>query len=204
MPFSSYSELQASVMRWMARDDLTDYVPDYITLFEAFINRVLLTHRMSTAHTFPAADAVAELPTDFLSVKSIINDFSGNTAPLQFVTAEQYWRQFSFTEAAARLTSTIYTIEGDFIYLDGSNSTIFISYYQKVPPLTDAAPTNWLLADHPDLYLFGSLTESNAYVQDVQAATLWKARRDELVREMFLQNFRSGGPMAVSAEGATP
>jgi hypothetical protein len=35
MSLSTYSDLQTQVANWLARSDLTAYIPDMITLFEA-------------------------------------------------------------------------------------------------------------------------------------------------------------------------
>jgi hypothetical protein len=41
MTFSTYSDLQANIASWLARDDLTTYIPDFIRLFECVAARKL-------------------------------------------------------------------------------------------------------------------------------------------------------------------
>ena len=67
MPLSNYSELQASVADWINRDDLTDQIPDFITLCEASMQRRLLTFNMEATTTLQtvANTATLAVPTGF-------------------------------------------------------------------------------------------------------------------------------------------
>ena len=59
-------------------------------------------------------------------------------------------------------------------------------YYQKVPTLVGAnTTTNWLIAEYPNAYLFGVLTELLAAQRNAEAAQLYKARRDEAFQEII-------------------
>jgi hypothetical protein len=40
MAINNYTELVAAIAEWLARDDLTARIPDFVTLAEAKINRV--------------------------------------------------------------------------------------------------------------------------------------------------------------------
>ena len=48
-------------------------------------------------------------------------------------------------------------------------------YYAKVPTLTDAAPTNWLLTNYPDIYLYGALIHSAPFLKEDERAQTWAA-----------------------------
>jgi hypothetical protein len=41
MAFSTYADLQSQMANWLARDDLTNYIPDFIRLFECAAMRKL-------------------------------------------------------------------------------------------------------------------------------------------------------------------
>jgi hypothetical protein len=77
-------------------------------------------------------------------------------------------------------------------------------YFQKVPALSDSAATNWLLAAHPDLYLFGSLVEAEMFGVNDERAPLWKARRDEIFDEIEKLSNKSRGAGAMRVMGVTP
>ena len=202
MAFDSYADLQTAVGQWMARDDLNPRIPDYIRLFEVWINRVLVSRQMTTTEDIMPVDGVAVLPVDFLMVRRLT---WANTpsSPLTYVTPDYF--HAAYREANVDTPSS-YTIEGNSLLIDSSQGGISLrlGYAQKVPPLTDDAQTNWLLIDHPDLYLWGSLLESNAYTQDAQTAILWKGRRDECMRELQLMPFRTPGQLTIQPTGVTP
>jgi hypothetical protein len=46
-------------------------------------------------------------------------------------------------------------------------------YWQKPAPLSNANPSNWILANHPDVYLFGALTASAPYLMDDARVAVW-------------------------------
>lgn len=54
-------------------------------------------------------------------------------------------------------------------------------YRQTIPPLSDDNPENWLLAQHPDLYLYATLLETAPFLRDDARLAMWKAMLDEAV-----------------------
>jgi hypothetical protein len=87
--------------------------------------------------------------------------------------------------------------------LDPSNTALELVYFQQIPSLA-ANSTNWLMSQHPDLYLFGALTEAQAYTVNPDTAALWKARRDELFEEIVQLSNKSRGAGAVRTMSPTP
>ena len=49
-----------------------------------------------------------------------------------------------------------------------------LRYYQKIPALTNAKPTNWLLQDAPDVYLYASLVESERFLRSPEGVLAWE------------------------------
>ncbi|MCK8356920.1 hypothetical protein LXA28_18340, partial [Erwinia amylovora] len=45
--------------------------------------------------------------------------------------------------------------------------------------------TNWLLTDHPDLYLYGSLLQAEAYLFNDDRLAVWKTAHDEVMAEIM-------------------
>lgn len=71
MSFSTYADLQAQIANWLARDDLTSYIPDFIRLFECAAARKLKVRLQNTTTTLTPSSGVATLPTDFLGVRRL-------------------------------------------------------------------------------------------------------------------------------------
>lgn len=199
MAITTYAELKSSIASWLARSDLTSAIPDFITLFEAHANRNLRVRSMRATTSLTPSSGVVTLPADYLEWKTVI---PSGSSPLEY--KEPDWLYSAYPNGDVG-TAQFFTIEGSSLTTrPATTSNVTLTYFQKLTPLSDSATSNWLLAAHPDLYLFGSLVEANAYTLDPNAAALWKARRDELIDEIQKLEMRSRGPAAVTAFGTTP
>ena len=71
-------------------------------------------------------------------------------------------------------------------------------YWQKIPALTDLAPTNWLLTKYPDLYLYASLANAEPWLKNDPRVQLWanaaQAAKDEIEAHDVHDRY-SGGPL---------
>ena len=76
MSITNYTELQNAVMNWLDRSDLSNYVPDFITLTENYFNRQLRVRQMMKTVSITTVAGVGTLPTDYL--QSIAVRGSGN------------------------------------------------------------------------------------------------------------------------------
>lgn len=197
MALATYSDLQGSVATWLGRDDLTTTIPDFITMFEAFANRTLRVRQMETSTSLTTTSGVATLPTDYLSTRSVT--WAGATSvELEYVEPTSLRSRFNSADTG---TPAYYTIEGtSFTALPvDDTTTITFRYYQKIPALSASNTTNWLLTAHPDLYLFGTLVEANAFVMNGEAGILWLQRRNGAIEEVIrLSNVsKAGGAIKV-------
>jgi hypothetical protein len=204
MALTNYTDLQASVTAWLQRNDLAATIPDFIKLFEACANRRLrVRQQQATAELTPAAGVVA-LPADYLSWTRLT--WTGSPRrELPYV--EPSWLQSAYPESPQDVPG-VFTIEGGNIItmpIDVNATPLELVYFQKVAPLASApSGVNWLMTEHPDLYLFGSLTEAQAYAVNVETAALWKARRDELFDEIEKLSNKTRGPASIRTMGPTP
>lgn len=182
MAITTYALLQSSIATWLERSDLTTIIPDFITLFEAHANRKLRVRQMETSTDLTTADGEATIPSDYLKWRSVT--WSGDTTrELQYADPVALRAAFNSTATGVPLW---FTIEGSTFTcrpVDDSETVAF-RYYQKISGLSDSNTSNWLLAAHPDVYLFGALAEANGYFPDAEKAILWKMRRDEAMTEI--------------------
>lgn len=198
MSITTYAELQSAIANWLARDDLTSYIPDFITLFEASACRKLKVRPMELTTTLTPSSGVATLPTDYLGHRRVT--WTGTpTHELLYVTPPVY---SGYTDAGSGIP-TIYTIEGSNLRVAPSDDTaLTFDYYQKTAAVSGTL--NWLFTNHPDAYLFGSLCEANAFNKDVDPAGLWKVRRDEVFNEISTLDFNERSGMTMRVMGSTP
>lgn len=166
MAITTKDELISALGRWLDRSDLTAQAADFIALAEAQMNRVLRVRQMESRSisNITPGDVFVSLPTDFLEEKSIKVSDGSCSWDLDPQPAE-------VLEAAPPRTGrpTHYALVGDAIHYypspDGNYSATLI-YWARIPALTDAQPTNWLLTKAPDAYLYGALTHAGSYLED--------------------------------------
>jgi hypothetical protein len=106
---------------------------------------------------------------------------------------------------AAQGNPRLFTIEGATLTVRPSDDTaLTFDYFQKIVALSNAAPSNWLLAAHPDLYLTGALAEALFFVKDYETAAAYAGKRDALFDELERLDSFTRGPAAIRAMGYTP
>ena len=199
MALTTYAELQASIASFLARDDLTLYIPDFIKLFEAAACRKLKVRPQESTTTLTPVSGVATLPTDYLGHRRVT--WGGSPVrELEYVAPPIWaamWPESSTGHPA------IYTIEASSLKVKPLDDTaLTFTYYQKTAAVSGTL--NWLFTNHPDAYLFGTLCEANAFNKDVDPAGLWKARRDEVFDEIKMLDFNERSGMSMQVMGQTP
>jgi len=199
MAITTYAELQSAIADWLARDDLTARIPDFITLFEAAACRKLRVRPMETSTSLtPSAGSVA-LPTGYLGWRRVT--WTGSTRrELEYVHPSML--QAMFPDNAAGSPSH-FTIEGANLKIRPTDNTALeFDYYAKTAAVSGSL--NWLFTNHPDAYLAGALVEAHLFAKDPDSAAIWLPRRDAAFSEIHLVNFNEQGSMAISVMGPTP
>jgi hypothetical protein len=201
MAITTYAELQAAVGNWLDHGLFAARIPEFIALFEAAANRRLrVREQEATAMLTPASGAVA-LPADYLAWRRL----TWTGAPrveLQYVHPS--YLQAAYPSSPPDVPR-IFSIEGTTLKIRPLDGTpLELDYFQKIPALSDAASSNWLLAAHPDIYLFGSLVEAEMFGVNDERAPAWKGRRDEIFDEIEKLTNKTRGAGAMRVMGVTP
>lgn len=199
MALATYADLQSQIENWLARDDLTTYIPDFITLFEAAACRRLRVRLMETTATLTPTSGVATIPSDYLGHRRVT--WTGSPRiELTYLSPPVFQYEWPVQISG---TPSAYTIEGSNLRVMASDdSALDFDYYQRTAAVSGTL--NWLFTNHPDAYLFGSLCEANAFNKDVDPAGLWKARRDEVFDEISRLDFNERSGMTMRLIGTTP
>jgi hypothetical protein len=197
MALTTYSDLLSAVATWLARSDLTAQIPDFVVMFEAAFNRKVRVRRMETSVTLtPSGAGQVTLPADFLEMRRV-TWLGDPRLSIEYVTPE-YLQMYNSAQAEGY--PQVYTIEGGTLQLAPISTTdVELAYYGKVPALS--ASTNWLFAQHPDLYLAGALFEAFSFIQDIQKAMAWKARHDEIIGDILALDQAGKFPAAMRPMG---
>ena len=206
MALSTYSELKSSIANWLNRSDLTDEISgDFIKLTEADFNSKLRIRKMVTQATITIDSETEALPTGFLQVRDFYI-LSGSTKyPLRYMTPSQM-DQVKGTSVTG--IPQAYTILGDtfrFMPKPDSSYTGYINYYKKFDALSDTNTTNFILTDHPAIYLYGSLFHAANFLgginpQQVQSWTQMYATALERLELNDREDQFSGSPLQIRSE----
>ena len=174
--FTSYANLQTNIADYLARQDLTDKIPMFVSLAEKRLNRDLRlrqtlqqsTYSMDSGFTVPT-------PADFLEMQDIHLD--GNPIiPLTFQTVSQFYRRNGGSNAQGQPVN--YTLVADQFQLapqPTGATTVNMTYYKIPKVLSDTNPSNEYLDVCPDLLLYASLAESAPFLMDDPRLATWQA-----------------------------
>lgn len=201
MSITTFAELKTAAANWLDRQDLSSRIPEFISLFEAQVNRRLRLRPQATTSTITMTAASGTLPTDYLEWKRVT--WTGSpTRELSYVTPSAL---SAFNPNSLSDTPTHFTIEGSTIKVARiDNTSLQLLYSQKVPALSDNATTNWLLTSHPDAYLFGALTMSATFTSDAENGRAWNALTQNILGELWGLDFAQRGTVVQRATGPTP
>lgn len=182
MALTTFSQLKTSIANYLNRSDLTSVIPDFITLAESKLNRNLRLRKMqtTTSLTTTSGTATLDLPTDFLEVVQLFVDGNPNVV-LDYVNPTEIELN-NLNDASGNPQQ--YTIIGDTIKLNpipDSDYTVKLTYFQKLPALSDSNITNFLLTNYPQIYLYGSLVEAQPYIMNDERLVTWLTLYNESV-----------------------
>lgn len=199
MSLATFSDLKASIAAWVKRADLAAQIPDFISLAEARIARDLrLDAQIITSPATTVANvATVALPAGCLELVTLEMPGYGTLEATSRAAAAQLWdtsvaRPRQFLTQAGGLT--LWPIP------DGAY-TLSLNYYQRFA-LSDAAPTNWLLTNHPGVYLWAALAEAEPYVANDPRIATWEGKYQQETAALRAADARarfSGGPVRTVA-----
>lgn len=193
MALSTYTELKAAVADWLDRTDLTDQIVDFITLAEASFNRRIRQPEMIEKDAaFSIAGQYTTLPTDYLEITRIVVTSVTPVITLEYLTPEELAMKKGYVTGSGR--PVYFTILGqtanqlEVLPEPSGTYTATIIYYKRIPALTSG--TNWLLTNHPDIYLYGALAQAEPFIKNDERMPMWIARLDKELTDLRLQGER--------------
>lgn len=189
----TYSELVEAAKAYADRSDIevTTSINIFILLAEAKMNRLLKTRKQSARIYTPTVkdQEFYSFPPDYAGMRSIqLNseltyNQSHNSMPMSYMAPEQFAVQRN-NPYAGKLYYTIIANQIQVFPKHDAGKTIEIVYYQKVPPLSLAAATNWMSIDHPDAYVAGVVAEIELFVKNYEVASGWNSRMISAIDEI--------------------
>ena len=191
MALSTYTELQAAIADWLNRQDLSAQIPDFIRLTESRLNREfsIRTIKSDVTLTATAGSRSIALPTGFREALNL-------------------WilRSGARNEIKRYINPDLLTVdpnnaaEPNYWAVDGSNIVFerpcdqaytFILRVEGGVTLSTATPTNLILTNYPDLYLFGACAEAGPYLRDAELSATFEAKFQAALTDARAKESRS-------------
>lgn len=190
---TSYATLQTEIANTLARDDLTDEIPQFIQFAENKLYRSLNLRNEETALNVSVSSGVGTVPSDFKALKFAYWDASPSKL-LRWASVEEVYNDYP-DRSGAEVPSVISREGASFIFgpypADGTVKGI---YYAKQDPLRTTDPS-WYVTNAPEVLLYGSLLEAAPFIGDDQRAVVWKQYYDGAIESLLIEEQNSKASM---------
>lgn len=185
MAITDYDSLKTAITTFLGRGtDLDSLRDDFIDFAEAYFNRVLRVTQMEEETSLTTdSSGNATLPSDFLAPRSVRRIGSENIE-LKPISMGGENRLSSYDTAGV---ARFYSISGTTLRvtpIEAGTDLLTLTYYEKIPALSNANTTNWLLTLAPDIYFYRCLAEAWTYARQFDDALAYEARADRLLEEL--------------------
>jgi hypothetical protein len=199
---TNYATLQSAIADYLNRADLTAQIQTFIQFCEADLNTRLRSREMIVNATATSDGQFVSLPPDWLEAINMM--IVGGQSPLRYITPDEA----DVINKAQTYTSTrFYSMTTGIIELVPpavDDITIDMVYYGKIPALSDANTTNWLLTKAPDVYLYGALTHAAPFLMDDQRMPVFSQiylARVQSLQDESQKALHSGSPLIARPRG---
>jgi hypothetical protein len=203
MSLSTYSELKASVANYLARTDLTDQIPDFISLAERRMRREVRIRQMlvSAELTATAGNNKVTLPTDFLEARDFV--VVGNpTQPLNYLSPSALSRNAVSSTSGKPYQYTILAEQFQLSPAPDFAYTLNLLYFAAPDFLSDSNASNEFLVNVPDMLLYAALLEAEPYLMNDARLQTWIAMYERASISVEKSNETgqySGVPLSIKA-----
>jgi len=202
---TGYTSLQTSVADWLAKSNLTSFIPAFIQNWEEKFYRQPRNFGkwMESSALSVSFSSTATVPTDFLGARTLY--LNGQTRqPLIVSSLEQLYAKYP-RAAGSGVPAWIARDGANFVFGPVPNGTYTLNgtYYAKPTLLrnfaSDAA-AHFLVVNAPDLLLYGALLQAVPFIKDDSRIPIWQGFYNDALTDyrdlMKSLNF-SGGAMQV-------
>jgi hypothetical protein len=201
MSFATYSDLKTSIAGYLARSDLTNQIPDFITFAENRLRRELRVRQMlkSVTTATVSGDSTVEVPSDFLEIR----DFVVLTNPIQPLSYSSPSTLSNDPRASEVGVPKSYTILANEFLLSPSPDGVYtlrLLYYSAPPYMSSTNASNVFLTVAPDALLYAALLEAEPYLFNDGRVNTWGSMYDRAISSLTKSDENtqySGVPLAM-------
>lgn len=208
MSLDTFANLKTSIADHLDRDDLTSYIPDFITLAEAMHKRspqkggIRIKEQMTREALTINARQVS-LPTGFLGAVTL----RILTTPVTLLSYVNY-HEMNRLRDETNGKPAYFTVSSEFEFDRTPDSSYSgeIVYWKAETALSDENTSNNILAADPGAYLYGALAAAAPFLMDDPRIPVWKGLYAECARGLngLTTDSRTAGPLVSRVAGDTP
>lgn len=194
----TYDGLQAYVIAFLELDSETSaQLPTLIRKAEYRLNRLVLAPERETSASVVtvAGQQSAALPADYRQLRSarLVADDGLILEPVTLNVLHS-----EYTDNSGK--PVVYAISEQSLQfgpIPDAAYTITLTYTAKIPALSSTNTTNWLLTANADAYVYAVLWQTAAWLEDIEAATAFRAEMFAIIEEINEQGnrYRNASPM---------
>jgi hypothetical protein len=169
---TNYATLKTAIADYLARDDLTTFIPNFVQNTENKLRRTLNLRNEETALSVAVSSGTGTVPTDFKALKLAYVPDSPSEL-LKWVPLEEIYR--AYPTRSGSNTPVLISREGaNFVFGPyAKDFTLTGIYYAKPDSLEDTDPS-WYVTNAPELLLYGSLMESAPFIHGDERLPVWQ------------------------------
>lgn len=184
MALDTYANLKTAVQDWLARTDLSAKASDWVTLGEARLNRHLDPAEVDQTLTGTLNSRRIDVSAYSIVAPIALFLVDPDTSDERKVT-QRAEGQFVYLSTSGAPTMWGMDSSQDYIDMDRpcDQAYSFRFRYSQRFALSDSVTTNWLLANHPDVYLAACIVWGCAFTGRGDAGA-FKAVWDEGIAEV--------------------
>ena len=180
MALTNYTTFTATVESYLARNDLTSVIPDFVQMAQLRMSRDLRTERMLKVATTSPTDNKVAFPSDFLELREM--HLQGNPPILlEFQTPDLFFRNGQTTLSGRSHYFTMLGTEFQFAPSQDTSYTVQILYYAQPTFISSTTASNLYLAYYPDALLYATLAEAEPYLMNDPRIATWSALYDRAI-----------------------
>lgn len=172
-------------------------IPAFIRLAEYRIERLMTVPERETVATIVtvAGQDNVSLPSGFRQLRHA-RIVASDGYPLAPATLNVIRSAFADQTAKPQ----VYAIADASIYFGPTPDAVYsveLTYIENIPALTSTNPTNWLIERHADAYVYGVLSQAEAFLGNSDKAAFWNDALGSVIEEANRQGtrYRNAAPI---------
>lgn len=154
MALSDLLDLRSAVVDFIGDTSIAEVFPRLVKMAETEMNRRLRCREQIAESSLSVSSGSASLPSDFEEVVGLFTTAGKEYIALPVAAYEKLNSKIGF-----------FTIEGSSLY--AADAAYTLKYYQSLTTVTGSmTDSNWVLAKHPNLYLYAVAYEAARFLRN--------------------------------------